>query len=52
MLLGSSQTTLKFSSLITIRVDNNLMQRTTFVKYLGVIIDETLSWDVQIDSIS
>ena len=52
MLLGSSQRILKFGSLIAIRVDNNLIRRTSFVKYLGVIIDETLSWDMQIDSIS
>ena len=52
MLLGSSQRILKFGSLIAIRVDNNLIQCTSFVKYLGVIIDETLSWDMQIDSIS
>ena len=52
ILLGSSQRRLKFSSLITIRVDNNLIRRTSFVKYLGVIIDETLSWEMQIDSIS
>ena len=52
MLLGSSQRILKFGSLIAFRVDNNLIRRTSFVKYLGVIIDETLSWDMQIDSIS
>ena len=52
MLLGSSQRILKFGSFIAIRVDNNLIRRTSFVKYLGVIIDETLSWDMQIDSIS
>ena len=52
MLLGSSQRILRFGSLIAIRVDNNLIRRTSFVKYLGVIIDETLSWDMQIDSIS
>ena len=52
MLLGSSQRILKFGSLIAIRVDNNLIRRTSFVKYLGVIKDETLSWDMQIDSIS
>ena len=46
MLLGSSQRILTFGSLIAIRVDNNLIQRTSFVKYLGVIIDETLSWDM------
>ena len=52
MLLESSQRILKFDSLIAIRVGNNLIRRTSFVKYLGVIIDETLSWDMQIDSIS
>ena len=52
MLLGSSQSILKFGSLIAIRVDNNLIWRTSFVKYLGVIIGETLSWDMQIDIIS
>ena len=53
MLLESSQSILKFGSLIAIRVDNNLTRRTSFVKYLGVIIDETLSsWDMQIGSIS
>ena len=38
--------------MIAIRVNNNLIRRISFVKYLGVIIDETLSWDMQIDSIS
>ena len=38
--------------MIAVRVDNNLIRRTSFVRYLGVIIDETLSWDMQIDSIS
>ena len=52
MLLGSSQRIKKYGSLIAFRVENKLIRCTSFVKYLGVIIDETLSWDTQIDSIS
>ena len=39
MLLGFSQIIPKFGSLIAIRVDNNVIRRTCFVQYLGVIID-------------
>ena len=37
--LGSSQRIQKFSSLIAIEQLNNLIRRTSFVKYLGLIID-------------
>ena len=51
MLLGSSEDT-EIWLFDCNQSGQQLIRRTSFVKYLGVIIDETLSWDMQIDSIS
>ena len=52
MLMGSVYSNRKFDNLLAIRVDNTLIKRTRFTKYLGLIVDDTLKWDLHIDYIS
>ena len=52
MLLGSAPRILRFRTLLAIRVGDSLIRRTNCAKYLGIIFDETLSWDMHIDLIS
>ena len=52
MLLGSAPSTLRFGTLLAIRVGDSLIRRTRCTKYLGIIVDETLSWDMHIDHLS
>ena len=52
MLLGSTPSILKFGMLLAIRVGDSLIRRTNCTEYLGIIVDETLSWDMHIDHIS
>ena len=52
MLMGSAYNNRKFDNLLAIRVDNKLIKRTRFTKYLGLIVDDTLKWDLHIDYIS
>ena len=52
MLLGSAPSILRFGVLLAIRVGDSLIRRTGCTKYLGIIVDETLSWDVHIDHTS
>ena len=37
---------------ITIKINNNVINETEFIKYLGVFIDSTLRWKHQISNIS
>ena len=52
MPLGSSSSILRFGTLFAIRVGDSLIRRTNCTKYLRIIVDETLSWDIHIDHIS
>ena len=46
MLLGSAPSILRFGTLLAIRVGDSLIRRTRCTKYLGIIMDETLSRNV------
>ena len=53
MLIGSVHNNKKFDNLLAIRVGNELIRHQTHVKkYLGLIVDDTLKWDLHIDYIS
>ena len=52
MLLGSAPSVLRFGMLLAISVGDSLIRRNNYTKYLGIILDETLSWDMHIDHIS
>ena len=52
ILMSSAYNNRKFDNLLAIRVDNKLVKRTRFTKYLGLIVDDTLKWDLHIDYIS
>ena len=52
MLIGSTHNNKKFDNLLAIRVGNELIRRTHVTKYLGLIVDDTLKWDLHIDYIS
>ena len=49
MISGSNQRIKTFDGLIATRVDDHLITRTNWTKYLGVIVDANLSWELQID---
>ena len=49
MLLDSAPSILRFGTLLSIRVGHSLIRRSSCTKYLGIIVDETLSWDMHID---
>ena len=42
---------MKFDKLLTVKVDYKLIRRTHFTKYLRLIVDDTLKWDLHIDYI-
>ena len=44
MIIGSTQNVLKFGDLIAIRIDDQLIKRVAHVKYLGIIVDDRLTW--------
>ena len=52
MISGSNQRIKTFDGLIAIRVDDHLITRTNWTKYLGIIVDDNLSWELQIDHVS
>ena len=52
MISGSNQRIKTFDGLIAIRVDDHLITRTNWTKYLVIIVDANLSWELQIDHIS
>ena len=52
MLMSSAYNIRKFDNLLAIRVNNTLIKRNRFTNYLGLIVDDTLKWDLHIDYIS
>ena len=52
MLLGSAPSIIRSGTLLAIRAGDSLIRRTSCTKYLGIIMDKTLSWDMYIDHIS
>ena len=52
MLIGNSHNTLRFGNLLTIQIDGHLIKRVHKTKYLGIIVDNSLIWNEQIDFIS
>ena len=52
ILIGSSHNNKKFDNLLAIRVGNELIRRTHASRHLGLIVDDTLKWDLHIDYIS
>ena len=52
MIIGSTQNVLKFGNLIAIRINHQLIKRVAHVKYLGIIVDNRLTWKEHVDYIS
>ena len=52
MLIGTAHNTLRFGNLLAIRIDDHLIKRVNKTKYLGIIVDDSLTWNQQIDFIS
>ena len=52
MLSGTSANILKIGELLAIRFDGHTIKRVRKAKYLGIIIDEKLTWEDHIDYIS
>ena len=52
MIIGTRQNILKIGNLLAIKVDGNLIRRVHRTKYLGIIIDDNLSWKDQVDHIA
>ena len=52
MLLGSVPSILRFRTLPAIRDDDSLIRHTRYRNYLGIIVDETLTWDMHFEYIS
>ena len=52
MIIGSTQNVLKFGDLIAIRIDDQLIKRVAHVKYLGIVVDDRLTWKEHVSYIS
>ena len=52
MLIGTSHNTIRFGNLLAIRIDDHLIKRVHKTKYLGIIVDDSLTWNEQIGFIS
>ena len=52
MLIGTSHNMLRFGNLLAVRIDDHLMKRAHKTKYLGIIVDDSVTWNEQIDFIS
>ena len=52
MIIGSTQNVLKFGDLIATRIDDQLIKQVAYVKYLGIIVDDRLTWKEHVDYIS
>ena len=49
MLIGSAHNNKKFCNLLAVTVGNELIRCTHVKSYLGLIVDDTLKWDLHID---
>ena len=52
MISGSNHRIQTFDGLIATKVDDHLITRTSWTKYLGITVDVNLLWELQIDHIS
>ena len=52
MIIGTTQNLIQLGKIPVINIDNTLFKRVPFTKSLGIIIDETLSWENHIEYIS
>ena len=52
MLIGTSHNTIRFGILLAIRIDDHLIKRVYKAKYLGITVDDSLTWNEQIGFIS
>ena len=52
MLIGRVKKIQPLNNLIIIRVNGRLLKRVKRIKYLGLIVDQNLTWDDDIDYIS
>ena len=52
MLIGTYYNTIRFGNLLAIRIDDHLIKRVHKTKYLGIIVDDSLTWNEQIGFIS
>lgn len=52
MIMGTPPKTFRFSSIINIIIDGTILKRVNKTKFLGVIVDENLSWKYHIEGIS
>ena len=52
MLIGSAHNNKKFYNLLAIRLGNELIRRVHVTKYLDLIVDDSLKWDLYFDQMS
>ena len=52
MIIGTAQNLIQFGKIPGINKDNTVLKRVPFTKSLGIIIDETLSWENHVEYIS
>ena len=52
MIIESTHNVLQFGDLIAIRIDDQLIKLVAHVKYLGIIVDDRLTWKEHVDYIS
>ena len=50
--MGTSYNTLRFGNILPIRIDDHLIKRVHRTKHLDIIVDDSLTWNEQIDFIS
>ena len=52
MLIGTSYNMIRFRNLLAIRTDDHLIKKVHKTKYLGIIVEDSSTWNEQIDFIS
>ena len=52
MLIGFAHNNKKFDDRLSMKVGNELTRHTHVIKYLSLIVDDTLNWDLHTDYIS